>query len=267
MLVDLHVHSNLTPGCRLDPTLALEKAEAVGLDGICFTDRNTFKAAAAAHELRKTTDLAVFAGAEIATDHGLYLVFFANPEAQPEPAELFGAPTAAGLWSARHVVDTVRARGGAVIAAHPYDRNVERPAGDYVFTLRGLTAIEGYAGTRKSNVNELAIEAADHLSLPVVGGSGALDGYDQVGTAATLFRDPVRTEAELVAALRGGSVWAVAIGKPPKFLGDELALRDRERDRDERRDDRGGERDDRRGGHRRRGGRGRPGGGGRGGRR
>jgi len=265
VLVDLHVHSNLTPGCRLDPALALEKAEAVGLDGICFTDRDTWKGAKAIHALRETTDLAVFAGAEIATDHGLYLVFFPDPESVPEPAEMFGTPPNGAPWSARHVVDTVRARGGVAIAAHPYDRNVERPAGDYLFTLRGLTAVEGYAGTRRSNVNELAIEAADHLSLPVVGGSAAFDGYDQVGTAATLFREPVRDEAELVAALRAGHVWAVAIGKPPKFVGDELALRDRERERDERRDERGG-RDDRRGGRRRGGGgggRGRPGRGGR----
>ncbi len=267
MLVDLHVHSKLTPGCKLDLALALEKAEAVGLDGICFTDRNTWKGVAAVHELRQHTDLAVFAGAEIATDHGLYLVFFPRPAEVPEPEVMFGKPTAGDLWPARHVVDTVREKGGVVVAAHPYDRNVERPAGDFIFTLRGLSAIEGYAGTRKNNVNELAIEAADHLSLPVVGGSAAFDTYDQVGTAATLFRDPVRDEESLVAAIRGGSVWAVAIGKPPKFVGDEMAARERERERDERRDDH--RHGDRRGGPRRRGGRGRPGGGGggRGGRR
>ncbi|WP_373047963.1 PHP-associated domain-containing protein [Vulgatibacter sp.] len=273
MLVDLHVHTSFTPGCKLDPTLALEKAEGVGLDGICFTDRNTWKGAAALHRLREQTDLAIFVGAEITTDHGHYLVFFPRPEEVPEPAEMFGAPGDGERWPVRKVIETVRERGGVAIAAHPYDRNLERPAGDFIFTLRGLAAIEGFAGTRKNNVNELAIEAADHLSLPCVGGSAAEGSYQEIGTAATLFRDPIRDEAALVAALRAGSVWAVAIGTPPKFVGDELALREREERRDERRDDRrggyGGERrggrDDRRGGggHRRRGGRGGRGGGGR----
>jgi predicted metal-dependent phosphoesterase TrpH len=238
LLVDLHVHSSSTPGCKLDPTLAIEKAEAVGLDGICFTDRNTWARAAELKQLRETTELAVFVGAEIATDHGHYLVFLPDPASAPAPEEMFGKPTVGDLWPVRTVVEKVREAGGAVVAAYPYDRNLERPAGDFIFTLRGLSAIEAIAGTRKSNVNELAIEAADHLALPSVGGSAAMDGYDQIGTAATLFRDQVKDEAELVEALRVGAVWAVQIGRPPKFVGDDLALRERERP--ERRDDRRG---------------------------
>ena len=76
LLVDLHVHTANTPGCSLDPSLAIEKAEAVGLDGICFTDRNGFPLAGELARLREQTDLAVFVGAEIATDHGYYLAFF-----------------------------------------------------------------------------------------------------------------------------------------------------------------------------------------------
>jgi len=262
MLVDLHVHSSKTPGCSLDPSLAIEKAEAVGLDGICFTDRNGFPLAAELPRLREQTDLAVFVGAEIATDHGYYLVFFPDPAHAPDLRQLFGPPAVGDLWSARTVVEKVREAGGVVVAAHPYDRNLERPSGDYIFTLRGLSAVEALTGTRRSNVNELAIEAADHLSLPCVGGSAALEGYDQIGTAATLFRDEVRSEAGLVEALRGGAVWAVQIGRPPKFAGDEMALGQRERG-GERREER---RDDRRGGGRGRGSR-RGGRGGRGGRR
>lgn len=239
MLLDLHVHTKLTPGCNLDPALSLEKAEALGLDGICFTDRNTWKAAAIARELRPNTDLAVLAGAEIVTDHGHYLCFVPDPERTPEPEELFGPLAGEERWPARRVVEKIGAVGGVVVAAHPYDRHVEKPSGDFVLTLRGLAAIEGICGTRRSNVNELAIEAADHLGLPCIGGSAAFDTYDQIGTAATLLRDAIRSEAELVAALRDGAVWAVQIGTPPRFFGDEEAVRERrEEPREERRDER-----------------------------
>jgi len=247
MLVDLHVHSSFSFGCPLDPEQAVARAEAVGLDGVCFTDVGAFRGLETYEKLAQTSKIAVFAGLEVATDHGRYLAFFAEPRAH---LDLRFGPD---LPSARRVVEQVRDRGGVVVAAHPYDRSVERPAGDFVFTLRGLSAVEGYAGTRKSNVNELAIEAADHLSLPCVGGSAAEKEYEEIGTAATLFKEPVRNEAELVEAIRGGAVWAVAIGTPPRFQGDQAVRGYREDrhprgDRPERRD-RGG-----RGGPRRRGG-------------
>lgn len=246
MLVDLHVHSLHTPGCRLEPSLAIEKAEAVGLDGICFADLGGWPLAAELAALRGQTDLAVLVGAEIPTDHGRYLVFVPDP-ASTTPEAILGPPDEHGLWPARAVVDRVREAGGAVVAAHPYDRHVDPPAGDYILTLRGLAAVEGITGTRSNDVNELAIEAADHLALPCVGGSAAHDNYDRIGRAATLFRDEVRDEAALVAALRAGAVWAVQIGEPPKFRGDELARLERERP--ERREDRRG--GARRGGRRR----------------
>jgi predicted metal-dependent phosphoesterase TrpH len=215
LLIDLHVHSRHTPGCSLDPAEILRRAEALGLDGVCFTDQGTLAGAAELQALRATTRLRVLVGLEVATDHGHYLCFFERPQATPEPAALFGAPVPGRPWPVREVIEKVRERGGVCVAAHPYDRDVEKPAGDFIFTLRGLGAIEGLNGRRRTNVNELAIEAADHLALPCVGGSGAIGSLDELGTAATLFRDEFADEAGLVAALRGGAVWAVAIGTPP----------------------------------------------------
>ncbi|AKU90441.1 PHP-associated domain-containing protein [Vulgatibacter incomptus] len=223
MLIDLHVHSSRTPGCSLDPAEAVARAQALGLDGICFTDLDTLGGVEELHALREKASIAVLVGMEAVTNHGHFLCFFPDP-AGVRPEEVLGAeaPTAR---PARDVVEAVLAKGGAVVAAHPYDRDLEKPMGDFVFTLRSLTAVEGYTGTRRVNVNELAIEAADHLSVPCVGGSGAMAGYDEIGTAATLFKEPVRDEAELVRALRDGAVWAVAVGVPPRFHGDDVAAR------------------------------------------
>lgn len=223
MLIDLHVHTDRTPGCTLDPALAVAKAEALGLDGICFTDRDSLARAANLHTLRNGAKVRVLVGMEVDTDHGRFLCFFPQPEMVDVPAILGGE--AANCRPAREVVERTLAAGGAVVAAHPYDRNLEKPMGDFVFTLRNLNAVEAFTGTRGANVNELAVEAADHLSAPCVGGSGAMTSYDEIGTAATLFKEEIHDETDLVRALRAGTVWAVAVGTPPKFHGDDEALR------------------------------------------
>jgi hypothetical protein len=84
-----------------------------------------------------------------------------------------------------------------------------------IFTLDGLTAVEGLNTRRKGPANDLAIEAADHMSLPCTGGSGAHEAAE-IGQAATLFREPVASEADLVAQLRAGTVYCVAIGVTPE---------------------------------------------------
>jgi hypothetical protein len=108
------------------------------------------------------------------------------------------------------------------------------------------------------------MEAADHMSLPCTGASGAFGSLDEIGKAATLFRDAVASEAELVAQVKAGTVFCVAIGitpGPPERPGERRERRDRgDRER------RGGDRDrGGRGGDRDRGGGGRGGGRGRGG--
>jgi hypothetical protein len=160
----------------------------------------------------------------------------------------------------REVLEKVRALGGAVVAAHPYDKTIDRPSGDVIFTLDGLAAIEGLHGRKKGSANDLAVEAADHMNLPCVGGSGALDALGQLGTAATLFRDPVASERDLVAQLKAGTVFCAALGVTPA----PASLHDRRdhRERRDQRDDRGGPRGGRGGGRGDRGGHGRGGHGG-----
>jgi len=223
VLIDLHVHTDRTPGCTLEPALAVAKAETLGLDGICFTDRDSLDRAANLHTLRNGAKIRVLVGMEVQTDHGLFLCFFPDPEGVDVPALLGEADP--NRRPARELVDRALAAGAAVVAATPYDRDLARPMGDFVFSLRNLSAVEAFTGTRGANVNELAIEAADHLSAPSVGGSGAMTSYDEIGTAATLFKDDVRNEADLVRAIRAGNVWAVAVGTPQKFHGDDEALR------------------------------------------
>ncbi len=253
MLIDLHVHSHHTVGCPLLPRDVVRRAREVGLDGVAFTDLNTLDGIEEIRAAGREEGFLALCGVELTTDRGHYLCFFPDPAQVPAPPQIFGSKTP---WPVREVLAKVRELGGVAVAAHPYDKSIERPSGDIIFTLEGLAAIEGLNVRRKGPANDLAIEAADHMSLPCTGASGAFASLDEVGKAATLFRDPVRAEADVVAQLRAGSVFCVAIGAAPR--PPEPRARDEHRDASERRDrgrhgdrpDRGGPRGRRSGGRR-----------------
>ncbi len=252
MLIDLHVHSHHTRGCTLTPGDVVRRAKETGLDGVAFTDLNTLDGLEEVRAAGRDEGFLALCGVEVATDRGHYLCFFPDPARVPAPPQLFGSATP---WPVRDVLAKVKELGGVVVAAHPYDKTVERPSGDFIFTLDGLAAIEGLNAHRKGPSNDLAVEAADHMSLPCTGASGAISSLDEIGKAATLFRDPVASEQDVVQQLRAGTVFCVAIGVSPAPV--EAGRGGRERRGPERRDrdrDRHGD-----GGGRRRGGRGRGG--------
>lgn len=260
MLIDLHVHSNHTRGCAASVRDVVRRAREVGLDGVAITDLNTLDALPELRAAGQEEGILALCGVEVTTDRGHYLCFFPDPARIPAPAQMFGSATP---WPVREVLAKVRELGGVAVAAHPYDKTIERPSGDVVFTLDGLAAIEGLNATRRSATNDLAIEAADHMNLPCTGASGAHELGD-IGKAATLFKEPVKTEADLCDQLRAGTVFSVAIGVTPgaseraEHHGERRERRDGGRDnRRDRGHDRGGH-----GGHGRGGGGGRRGGGG-----
>jgi predicted metal-dependent phosphoesterase TrpH len=243
MLIDLHVHSHHTRGGTLAPRDVVRRAKEVGLDGVAFTDLNTLDGLEEVRAAGREEGFLALCGVEVATDRGHYLCFFPDPAKVPAPPQLFGSATP---WAARDVLAKVRELGGAAVAAHPYDKTVEKPSGDFIFTLDGLSAIEGLNARRKGPANDLAVEAADHMNLPCIGASGALDALDVVGKAATLFRDPVASEADLVRQLRAGTVFCVAIGvtpAPPERAGRGGERHGHGREHGERRERRGGGRE------------------------
>lgn len=246
MLIDLHVHSHHSPGCALAPRDLARRARELGLDGIVITDTNTLDGLAEAREAGRAEGLLTLCGTELVTDHGHFLCYFPRPEEVPALPQLFGPLP----WAVRGALEAVRARGGVVVAAHPYDKSVERPSGDFIFSLEGLSALEALCARRKGPASDLAVEAADHMNLPCVGGSGAKGSLDELGQAATLFREPVTCEADLVRQLAGGHVYCVAVGAVPSS-----AARDNRGGGRGGPDRRGGRRSDDRRGDDRRGGR------------
>jgi predicted metal-dependent phosphoesterase TrpH len=211
MLIDLHVHTHLTPGGALRPLEVLRRARDRGLDGVAFTDLDTLAALPEVRAAAAEAGLLALVGLTLATDHGRFLCFFPAPERLAPVAELFGgAPRPVRAALAR-----VASLGGLAVAAHPYDRTLAPACADALFTLDGIAAVEGQHGRSRGDANDLAVEAADHLGLPCVGGSGALASLDELGRVATLFREPVADEAGLVGQLRAGACWAATLGRVP----------------------------------------------------
>ncbi len=215
MLIDLHVHSHHSPGCTLAPRDIVRRAREAGLDGVVLTDTNTLDGLQEIRAAGREEGFLALCGVELVTDHGHYLCYFPDPAVVPAPPQMFGTTP----WPVREVVRRVREMGGVVVAAHPYDKSVERPSGDFIFTLEGLSALEGLNVRRKGPSNDLAVEAADHLNLPCVGASGAHPTLDDIGKGATLFREPIAGEADLVRQIEAGHVFCVAIGASPQSAG------------------------------------------------
>ncbi|HUB09333.1 MAG TPA: PHP domain-containing protein [Myxococcales bacterium] len=218
MIIDMHCHSRFTRGCDLDPKLLIKRAQGLGLDGICFTELNSIDGAAELHQMGKGAPVKVFVGMELATDRGHYLCYFPDPEAIPDPVQMWGS-NHERPWPVRETLEKVAKMGGVIAAAHPYDRDTPPASGDFIYGLKGgLAAVESYNPRRKPHVNNLAAEAADSLRLPSIAGSDTRHDVAELGKAATVFQAPIENEKDLCAALQGGRFWPVIFGGIPPGL-------------------------------------------------
>ena len=200
--IDLHTHTRHGSVCGyMWSDELVEQAKAVGLDGVCITEHDNFWKPERIRKLADKHEFPVIGGAEIASDHGDVLVF--------------------GLRELPHNVSSIseiRKRvddaGGVVIAAHPFrglaanagrsditpalvDRLVESPLIKYAHELEVLNGASG-AWERR-----LGSAVASRMSRTGTGGSDA-HGVMMVGTCYTRFEDDVRSEGDLVMALREG---------------------------------------------------------------
>lgn len=195
--IDLHVHTANSDDAFGEPEEVLAAAAKAGLDGFAVTEHSNYEKSEIFLKLAPRFNLAVFIGAEVATRSGHLLVF---------SDEICRWNRFKGDYNdAQEVIDAVNCAGGAVVAAHPY--RIGHGCGGSE-KLSGLAAIETCNGANRPLEDHLARMLAEKLSLPCTGGSDA-HLTDEIGRCYTLFTVPVRTMAELVAALKAGHCNAV----------------------------------------------------------
>ena len=204
MIIDMHVHSTFTEGAGHEPPEIIARARRARLDGICFTELDTIRGVDAVLDFARKLEYPVFHGVEVTTNRGHFLYY---PQSIDLPFFREMAWSRGGEVDAQEFIHRATGEGGALVAAHPFDKEIDRPMGDHIFTLRGLHAVEAANGKRSRLCNELALEAANTLDLPCVAGSDTFSGLSALGSVATLFPGKIGSQEELVAALKDGAVW------------------------------------------------------------
>jgi predicted metal-dependent phosphoesterase TrpH len=202
-LIDLHTHTHpLSYDSDLSPDQLIEAAKAAGLDGVCLTEHDFFWEPDKARELARRHDFLVIPGIEVNTECGHILVFGLDRFVY-------------GMHRLADLVAMVADAGGAMVAAHPYRRQLPfelREDGDWSEALERAVkndaylqsnAIETSNGRGTKRQNDFSAEVCRHLRLPQTAGSDAHQRSD-VGTCATEFDAPITGLAELIAELRAG---------------------------------------------------------------
>lgn len=188
MKVDLHLHDNkYSTDSHISIEEIIREAKRKGLDGIALTNHENPDVVKEIDELVEKYDFVIFPGVEYLTKDGDIVAFGIDklPEEQ---------------MSAQEFIEYVDKFGGTCTAAHPYRTN-NRGLEDKLYTVKGLTAIEGYNGSTSDYHNGLAVKAGKELGIQVIGSSDA-HVVEKVGVYATLLPYKVKNVKELIEALK-----------------------------------------------------------------
>jgi predicted metal-dependent phosphoesterase TrpH len=188
MLFDLHVHTALSPCSNMNIDDIVVRARQRGLDGICITDHNTMDIRHAIAEGIQENGLCVLFGMEYSTPQGDFLIF---GQFEDLASDLDGDL----------LLSTVRNRGGAAVAAHPFRK--ARPTDERLVRSSLCCGVERINGRNTFSENSAVERWIRRYRLTQCGGSDA-HTLDELGTFATRFFMPVRSRADLIQALDRG---------------------------------------------------------------
>ncbi|MBI3758989.1 MAG: PHP domain-containing protein [Deltaproteobacteria bacterium] len=207
MLIDLHVHTNLSSDSNVVPELYLEAIakNPTPLGAICFTEHRLYpddaQLDATYTELSERFGVRIFKGVEADTNLGHLLIFGVTREFRRR----FDLDSR--MLRAELVMEVVHAEGGIAIPAHPF-----RDSG-YGARLDGLpakvgpalSAIEAVNGQNSDDQNAEALAMAEKLGLtPLAGSDAHFSTANWFLTCATELDREVATVEELCVELRAG---------------------------------------------------------------
>jgi predicted metal-dependent phosphoesterase TrpH len=195
MKFDHHIHTNRhSPDSEIDPVQLIERARAIGLDGVVITEHDyQWQADELAELAARARPLKVFSGAEVSAREGHFLVY-GLPSLELVPAGV----TLAELLAA------VNEHQAAIVAAHPFrwDQPFESIVADHGPVFDALELVS-------NNVPpENRAKTAALLRRQPMAATGSSDAHEieVVGCYFTDFDGPIDSMAAFVAALRGRQV-------------------------------------------------------------
>lgn len=191
MIIDMHMHTARHSDCsRLSPETMAATALERGIDGIVITDHDYLWPDDEIEALQtQFPSLKILRGIEVSTAQGHALAYGLSPA---ETTQLYLQMPLAELTQIVHSVD------GIVVLAHPTRYDDDIPSEVYHSDIDGVEALS-------LNVRmymERAIQSlSSQLDVPCIAGTDA-HAADAVGFYGTDFDDPIRTEKDLVAAVK-----------------------------------------------------------------
>jgi predicted metal-dependent phosphoesterase TrpH len=193
MLIDTHLHeSKYSSDSHISLLEIVTRAMEIGLDGICITDHESNEIMEEAHKLARESKFVILVGAEILTHEGDMTVF--GLDELPK-----------NKIHAHELIEIVNKKGGVAVSSHPYRQN-NRGMGDHIRNLQMLGGIEAFNGSTPPDHNYKAYKLSLELNIPALGGSDA-HNRQQVGKYVTVFPDGIRTEKDLIEAIKSQNIF------------------------------------------------------------
>jgi len=212
MLVDLHIHTNVSSRCSsVTPQQLVDRSKELGLDAVCVTEHSTGVGAQVNYEYALERGFKVFRGMEVYTELGDMLVL-----GWLEKVKYYLFPFA-------ELREEVEKRDGIIIPAHPC-RGISDARHRYRHTLdeeltQAIVTIETHNGSVARKSNDQAERLGKKYGLFGTGGSDA-HHVDHIGRALTVFEGHIEDERELIESLRGGRYRAIY---GDEVFGDEVS--------------------------------------------
>lgn len=198
MILDMHTHSIKSDDGRAKVRNYCQwiRTRDVPIDGFVLTEHRQFDFESDYEPLEQEFDLVILKGAEVETEYGHVLVYGVT-EALYAKFDF----TTIGL-RLEEVIEHCKAHDAVAAPAHPGRPRVGMSAHLAEHGVpNGVRIVETYNGGSRSDEDAVAGAMAEELGYVGIGGSDS-HIVSHIGRCATEFEEPVRTQAELVEALK-----------------------------------------------------------------
>ncbi|MCL4492084.1 MAG: PHP domain-containing protein [Nitrospirae bacterium] len=191
--IDMHNHSFYSADSSADPEESILRAIEIGLDGIAFTEHDSYAASEPVDGFKEKYKgkIKIFRGAEYNSAEGHVLIFGIRND---------GFNRIGPHAPLRDIIRVVNEQDGVVIIPHPF-REWSFMRAD-IETIKGISALEAYNGHNNLDENKRAVREARRLGLPTTGGSDS-HHIHEVGSCYTEFFTGV-TYSNFLGVLRAG---------------------------------------------------------------
>ena len=197
MWIDCHCHTRLSNDNYLEPLVLVQRAKALGLDGIVVTEHHSIEISEPVEHIGREEGLLVLRGVEISTDRGHLLAFGVNDDSW----NIWGRNNYIPL---QPLIEHINSLGGMCVPAHPFREFGLASLLEGLLDLTAIAGVETHNGGNVDSDNDLAMQAAACMELPTLGGSDC-HKEEAIGRCATEFRAPVTDMASFIAAVRQGA--------------------------------------------------------------